>query len=560
MADLAPTPQQQPQAASAGINQMVQAMMQRMMQSKLPGPPGGGGQGATGPVPQGQGVGQGAPVQGRQGPGGGKAAQFEMGQKVAGDIMKGVQNAVQQHKQKQLNEATGMWMTLQAAHDRLTMTNQVNPDGTVDLMKDPMAAAILTDPKKMKNMAKAFQVDMMNPEKTNVYAEGLKKAMKLDKSGKMIKMLKGLVGKGVKPQMGPEQNQQMGSEIGKKVEGMVSPNSGGNQAQMAEMMRIAEEDKRTEIMGREKYDFKQGVNPTTGKPEWMAFDKTNPSQPGKPMQIEGQDIGAPPKATASIGKPVLVEGKPVAIVGESGAKYPGDKDWTDDDTKHYAAANKGWADAEAAKQKLAGIRASTYIQSREYGVYDTKTGKLAMLNPAQINKDPERYTPAAGGAAAITKEAVFGDLYYNADNVEEAAKNLKHGFDNKDRALAIMALRSNDPTNSVSTYLSSVAQGHLKPDQIDYITALASLQENAMAMRSVAGLGAGSDMLREQISRTVPSAGTPNLPYVQRQLKLFRGTAQRLEKGVPLVATPDRPSLSTPPAPQPGQPDRQLKW
>lgn len=209
-------------AHKGAMDQYVQQLLARMAQSHLGAPPGAAGQGGQAPAPQPQRQ----IMEGHPGKSGASVDQWNLGQSAGQDIMRGVQAAVQQHKQKQLNEATAMWMTLQAAHERLTMTNQVNPDGTVDLMKDPMAQAILTDPKKMKNMAKAFQVDMMNPEKTNVYAEGLKRAMKLDKAGKMVKMMRSLkMMKGPQPQMGPEQNQQMGQELGQKIEGMTGPNA-----------------------------------------------------------------------------------------------------------------------------------------------------------------------------------------------------------------------------------------------------------------------------------------------------------------------------------------------
>ena len=202
--------------ASDENTQLMTRLLQQVFrqQSHLPSTPGG----VPAPTAQAKKDDTIIPGQGRQ------AFQQEMGQKVANDIMSGVQQAVQQHKQKQINEATAMWQTLQAAHERLMMTNQAKPDGTVDLMQDPMAAAILQDPKKMKQMAKAFNVDFLNPEKTNVYAEGLKKAMKLDKAGKMVKVLRSLkMAHQPQPQLDPAQQQQMGGEMGKKVEGMTAP-------------------------------------------------------------------------------------------------------------------------------------------------------------------------------------------------------------------------------------------------------------------------------------------------------------------------------------------------
>ena len=464
------------------------------------------------------------------------AAQFEMGQKMSNDIMQGVQTAVQQHKQKQVNEATAQWMTLQAAHERLSMLGKVGKDGTVDLMQDPIAAAILTDPKKMKNMAKAFNVDFLNPEKTNVYAQGLQKAMKLDKAGKMTKMLRDLKLKAqVKPQ-GVDQ-QQVGSEIGKKVEGM----SGPQHLDISQANELA----RTANTERDKWDFKQGVDPKSGKPTWYAFDKTNPNAPAKPVEVDGQNIGSIRPGAASTGKVLTIEGKPYGVVGQSGVITPSSPEFQNDSNAQvaYADANKAWALAEAAKQKLAGIRAQTYMQSREYGVIDTRTGQMAMVGPNVINSAPPgTYAPASGGMAAMSKEAVFTDLYWNADNVEKAAHALKGGFDATTRAEFIIAMRSQDPKNAFATFLSSEAGQRIAKDQdkVDYLTAVASLAENALTLRSVAGMGAGSDTLREAITRTVPGVSTASINTLDRQIELFRGTAQRLQTGVPTVMQPPK--------------------
>lgn len=248
----APAPQSE--VASSKLSALVQSLMGRMMQPQLGAPPGM----PQAPMPgQGGGVrGEGGSqiIQGREGNRGPAAFQAEMGQQAANSVMRGVQTAVQMHKQKQLNEATAMWMTLQAAHDRLSLAGKVGQDGVVDLMQDPLAAAILQDPKKMKNMAKAFQTDMLNPEKTNVYAEGLKKAMKMDHAGKMVRMLRSLkMAHQPQPQLDPSQLQQMGGQLGRNISGMARPQGmnprliGDFLKEQTEEMKQAELDKRLNV-------------------------------------------------------------------------------------------------------------------------------------------------------------------------------------------------------------------------------------------------------------------------------------------------------------------------
>lgn len=529
----------QPQAANEQMNKFVQQLMQRTLMPRLGGPPGGNmpqpgqGGGQQGPQP----LGDMSIRPGRYGKGGTAAFQQEMGQKASNSIMMGVQRAVQQHKQKQLNEATAMWQTLQAAHERLSLAGKIGKDGTVDLMQDPIAAAILQDPKKMKNMAKAFQVDFLNPEKTNVYAEGLKKAMQMDHAGKMVKMLRSMkMMQQPKPQLNPQQQQQMGSELGRSVSGMASPGA-IDAAQMDNMLKTMDQMERTQLLARDRYQISPGTDPDTGNLGIFAVDKTNPDAGAKRVEVDGHPIGGKPNA--KLGSPVTAGGTPIGVWGPTGAKFPGDKDWTPEDNQHFLLANAGWSRANAEKEKLAGIRAETYVNSRWFGVIDKTTGQEGVANAAMMIKNPDRYAMASPATQAMQKEAAFTDMNWNADNVEYAAQNLKQGFTNRQRAAFMLAMRSTDPAASFSTFLSTQVGKSLKEDQVQYLTAIKSLQENSLAIRNIAGFGgAGSDQLREAILRTVPSEGTPNMMWINSQLQLFRGTLERLHLGTPGVMQP----------------------
>jgi len=200
-------------------------------------------------------------------------------------------------------------------------------------------------------------------------------------------------------------------------------------------------------------------------------------------------------------------------------------------------------------------RVWAYMSTREYPVIDKNTGEMSYATPSQIQSGANNYAPVSGGQQAMARTAVMDDIQFNINNTREAVGNLKNGFDTKQRAQIAILLMSTDPHSAMSTFIDSDVAKTLTADQVDYVTALASLQENAMALRSVAGMGQGSDDLRAAIMRAIPGPGTPTTEYANRQLDLFQGTLNRLRKGIPKVGTIVTPSTEPPGPAKPG-----YKW
>jgi hypothetical protein len=200
-------------------------------------------------------------------------------------------------------------------------------------------------------------------------------------------------------------------------------------------------------------------------------------------------------------------------------------------------------EAERIKSNEQAQRYVGLAQTREYGVIDRDTGQLVMLDAATINAAPKgKYMPASGGAQAMSRQAIFQDMNFNASNVDQAIANLKTPFTAPQRAQFALILRDPDVRSAVSQFVNSTAAQGLAPDQIDYLTAVASLAENAMALRTVAGMGQSSDELRAAILRTIPGPNTPSSEYAQRQMKLFHGVLDRLARGVPGVGSAVQPN------------------
>lgn len=198
------------------------------------------------------------------------------------------------------------------------------------------------------------------------------------------------------------------------------------------------------------------------------------------------------------------------------------------DLSSYFTINNSPASAGGVASTRAGVAMDTHPSPS----IDRTTGNLTYATPRMIADSPDRYIPATQGSQSLSKEAVFGDIHYNVNQTREAMNNLQNGFSPQARAQIALALRSSDAHKAFAKFMDSEVAGSLTPDQVDYVTSLASLNENAMAMRSVAGMGQGSDDLRAAIMKALPGAGTPDKDYGNRQLDLFEGTLNRLEGGV----------------------------
>jgi hypothetical protein len=485
-----------------------------------------------------------------------------------------VHNMVAQHKQNQIRDAMSEW---QGFNHALTNAQALAGDPADPSYQDKVKQMLSQDPwvkanldpanpkaqKRLKNMYKALNVDLLEGNKENVHRQGLMQFFKVEKAMQKVKQAgQAMIGhKQGQPQGGQSQQGQggQGQQDEQAKQQMFKAGLDKLMAQQTftiptpeqrmEAARIAVEAQRA---GMEKFEHRQGVDPATGKPAWFVLDKTNPNAPAKMVETVGADgkltaLNAAPNksAGAGMGKVATIEGAPYGVMGPNGIITPSDPEFekgVGSDADWYKRkmneGNKAYALAESKKVELAGKRAETYNTSRHYAAINKETGFLEYPSATQMNQHPDMYAPVSGGMQAIQKEAVFGDIYYNIDNVQEAADALAKtpgGFSATSRLQMLTAMASNEPSKTLNTMISSGAMGTLNPAQADYLRAVASLSENAMSVRALISAGQGSEDMRNAIRAVVPFAGTPNIGYLKGQLKLFKGTVQRLEKGVPKV-------------------------
>jgi hypothetical protein len=231
-------------------------------------------------------------------------------------------------------------------------------------------------------------------------------------------------------------------------------------------------------------------------------------------------------------------GPPEGITVGGVFKQPGDPDWTAQNQKQFDAMTRSYKSSEAAKdrrvQVSASARAKAFASLRPVGVVRKSDGELMETTSADVAAHPELYAPAGPGMQTMNRSAVFDEIGYTTDQMNTAIDKMGNdAFSTTARAQIAGVLRAPDPASALSTFLNSEAATTLSDAQIEYITSLVSLQESAMSLRSIAGMGQGSDQLRHAITAMLPGAETPSKAYAQRQMKLFQGEVNQLKKSVP---------------------------
>ncbi len=273
----------------------------------------------------------------------------------------------------------------------------------------------------------------------------------------------------------------------------------------------------------------RSVHPTGTPEEYRTFENEMKAEgtPEKAAKAKDEFQGAVAKIASEGGLPAdaLTDVTKLAKhIASSQTLTPEEKN----KSLAYLAANT----TPAAQGTNTRIRVEGMGAMREYPVIDRETGQLEMRSAVEINANKGKYMPAGQGATAMTKEAVFKDLYFNVDTARKAINGLQT-LDAGTRAQLSYALRHSDPGSAMQTFLTGAAATNMTPEQQEFVQSLALLSENAMSLRGVAGMGQGSDDLRAAIQATLPSGKSPSKEYMQGQLNKLEAVITRLNAAVP---------------------------
>jgi hypothetical protein len=231
--------------------------------------------------------------------------------------------------------------------------------------------------------------------------------------------------------------------------------------------------------------------------------------------------------------------------------------------KALTIAHLGTKTTPASQAEVANIRNAGLKSRILHPAIDKETGQITWTTALEEELNPGKTIPLPGGYKAATAEQTFADIKLNSQTVRNALEAL--GDDPltwNQRALLSAALTEPKTVGGLKeawgNFINSDVAANLSDKQQDYVTALYVLTENAMALRSVQGLGSGSDQLRGAIHDMLPGARTPSKGYAIRQLDLFDRMVDTVAAGVPKTGIkrptfkPAPPIGGAPPAPKPG--------
>lgn len=210
----------------------------------------------------------------------------------------------------------------------------------------------------------------------------------------------------------------------------------------------------------------------------------------------------------------------------AGKKYP-----------TVAAAQLAWGKAaEGVKNDEAAAganaRGQSYGRNRPVQVVDTWNGNRPVtVSAGEAEDNPERYATQSGAERSLPKEALINDIRTSAENVKSNLSVL----DSKGLDRATLAAALANPASTAQAYMQALPRGALDDKGQQFVTDLFNLREQAMALRSVLGMGAGSEDMRNAIIATLPGVASPSSKFGTKQIDNLLKVLDRLERGIPTV-------------------------
>jgi hypothetical protein len=195
--------------------------------------------------------------------------------------------------------------------------------------------------------------------------------------------------------------------------------------------------------------------------------------------------------------------------------------------------------------------------TKELGAIDSNTGQVRFATPGQIQQNPA-IVPAGPATSSMSKQATFVELHRAVNQAKAAWGNIKAPITPQARVM-LSRISSTGDSGVISTLLTPPFLGSLSPEEQDLVMTTGALKENALSMRSVAGMGQGSESTRNAVDAILPNGKTPDPAYALKQLGLLENQIGTLESGVPGVGkvTERQKSLEAPtPTENPQAPPR----
>lgn len=201
---------------------------------------------------------------------------------------------------------------------------------------------------------------------------------------------------------------------------------------------------------------------------------------------------------------------------------------------------KGWVDPQTQKpipnfkpapnyaQVAPALRATNVLRKMPDG-----TTQLVGIHPDEL-KPGDVLAGTGAGMQTMSKEAQFQEIHSGIDNLRSAIKNLDKPFTPEQIGKLTLAMKhSSDPGVFRTELETIIGTQELTPAQEDLVIWMGHLNERALSLRNIAGMGQGSDSMRAAIQAILPGVKSGSTQMMNKQLAAFENQVTKLEKGVP---------------------------
>lgn len=509
-----------------------------------------------------------------------------------------IQNVVAKQKQQKVLKAEADWSYLQSGLNELYAAQSSNDPKAVAAAQQKVDV-VLGDPKKLKDMAKALNQDWLNPEKTTVYGEALKKVnSNLDKKTAQDQQkqqaaqgLKGMFQKLIqrqqKPQLSPDEQQAMSREIQSKAP--TTTTGGQTVKEQAEGAKAVLDLEKAAQAAREAY-----YPPTPDEHGVLrSVNKTNPRDVVTVRDADtGEEVKGMPKAGTAPKPLAMPGGLPYGVSRGGKILTPDSPEWSADDQRlldgakgsviekqqlkidpvyadqagappnpddykqgrsdpQYAAALKDYGKTiqelrmkDKTAARVAGVKAQL-----DYGIAQTMDANGNVY--WDFKKNVVGQAPVSAGLILRSKDAQMKDISVASDKARSAIKSLKPGDFSPDQVLLLSKAMSEEDAGASHALFQNLAARAVNDEQQDFIVWINQLNERAMSLRGIAGMGQGAQDLRTAIRAMLPGLKSGNTKMMLKQLDAFDQQVRVLEQGIGKVGKPGTPGAPKPEAPKP---------
>lgn len=496
-------------------------------------------------------------------------------------LMYGVQsmikNAVSQHKEEQITKAMADWEYSQLALNEFYAAQASGDQKAIEVAQRKLDAAF-GDPKKLKNMAKALNQDWLNPEKTTVHGEALKrvaaKTQQTDQGKQQAKTgLQNLFKHLIQKAQGPKQPEYTDADkrgIEQEVIGKApTTTSGATPKDKLDIARAELDLEKAANETRQKY-----YPPVVGADgKMVAVNKSDPNdtvvikdhETGKP--VEGIPKGPAPKVLMSNGIPYAVgrngkiitpdspdfsvddkraldgamaagkEKQTLRVAPEIAAQVgeppnPGDFAKGRSDPKYRDALSTWGREVEAIKTREATASGIARAKaSNEYRAVQAMDADGNVYYTTAKNAIEQGLAGASQGIQLKPREVQIKDIQVASSKAREAINALDDSFSTGQIAKLHTALTTPDDTVAQAE-LTALATESLTDKQQDFVVWIKQLNERAMSLRNVAGMGAGAQDLRNAIRDMLPGVRSGDKKMMNKQLDAFDNQVSILKGGI----------------------------